>query len=185
MAVCPSRYRCPPRPPSIWNSKSLFQRPTSGSVHLPGPTLPQTENFDRCRSCFRVPFIKWSHPFAATAPRDMTRWPPQSLGLTWVLNKHLSPWRISGTELLPKSFMDPSGAGTCSQLADASVSDALHQTSIPGSPQNIVRSRIKDSESNDGPGCALQSTEARSCTKSRDQMGWRRIVRNFTPSWVR
>ena len=85
--------------------------------------------------------------------------------------------------------MDPAGTNTCAQ--DHHVLDESH-------PQTLRNSDLEEAREGkpeylipeSGPDCGLQPTEAdlheekavEVERKSKDQYGWRRVVRNFTPS---
>ncbi|KAG0649381.1 Sulfite efflux pump SSU1 [Hyphodiscus hymeniophilus] len=79
--------------------------------------------------------------------------------------------------------MDPTGAGTCAQVA----------SNIDGATASGGTSRTARPCSNppSGPDCGLQPTEAdfheekirESGGISKEQRNWRKLIRNFTPSW--
>lgn len=84
--------------------------------------------------------------------------------------------------------MDPSGADLCLHAhANIDESDANHHTS-----QEVLEAPTSDGEATNskGPDCGLQPSRAdfreekpaESGEEVKDSRGWRRIVRNFTPS---
>lgn len=92
--------------------------------------------------------------------------------------------------------MDPSGAQA--NVVGFNVSST---TSIPKGPpttaaidnrsQQSPRAPIpEDVDSGNGPGCGLQPSDDRfreqkaeeSIEKTKEQRGWRKVIRNFTPS---
>ena len=87
--------------------------------------------------------------------------------------------------------MDPAGVSTCAQ--DHYILDQSHPHALCDSgpearmgPPEYLRPEL-------GPDCGLQPTEAdlreeqkaELERKSKDQYGWRRVVRNFTPSYAK
>lgn len=85
--------------------------------------------------------------------------------------------------------MDPAGAGTCVQDHN-DLSESHPPALYTSDPQAINPTEHPSPES--GFNCGLQPTEADLREemvadverKSKDQYGWRRVIRNFTPSYA-
>lgn len=88
--------------------------------------------------------------------------------------------------------MDPSGAGTCGQ-----IQHTINDSKAKGPPftvntsQQALRTPVaQDANSDLVPDCGLRPSNAEVCenkaedstAKSKEQKGWRKVVRNFTPS---
>jgi len=84
--------------------------------------------------------------------------------------------------------MDPSGAGLCLHTHDnVDESDANHHTA-----QGVLKPPTPNgaATNSEGPDCGLQPSKAdfreekanESRGKVKDSWGWRKFVRNFTPS---
>lgn len=90
--------------------------------------------------------------------------------------------------------MDPSGLGTCAQAQPGGEeSKAQHlpfNMSLGGAFPDVVGPNADDPDSITAPGCELQPSDA-DCRggkanellkKTKEQRGWRKVIRNFTPS---
>lgn len=86
--------------------------------------------------------------------------------------------------------MDPADAGTCVQDHD-DLNESHPRALYNSIPQACINSTEYPSPES-GLNCGLQPTEADLRKekvadvkrKSKDQYGWRRVIRNFTPSYV-
>ena len=87
--------------------------------------------------------------------------------------------------------MEPSGTGTCSQVPTTngpSSAKSLPLNGAFGSPL-AGASKSEDTDVNTGIDCKLQHLNAELSeantellVKTKEQRGWRKVIRNFTPS---
>ena len=93
--------------------------------------------------------------------------------------------------------MDPSGAGTCRQgqrPIDQSNAKALPSPAAfrDPPPQSLSPLVAEDADCGTGADCGVRASEAKFrgqnaedelvVGKTKEQRGWRKVVRNFTPS---